>query len=1139
MFLNTFQFTGAVLRGSDLYIALWGGAGSSPYYSYVSRGVPYYLYPKAPFGGSGGFILAKVKRIAKDDQMKLYVGGRGGAGLKDVAMADVSYFSGLRAGSTSSFDVRNGGSGGAASALTVRLADDLNTEIPLLIAPSGGGCAGGTRAYYLTTSANSLYDQTLYMPGGHGMFTGVDLGRSTIAPPELYRYPANHRYYPNQQLAFTAVAEPGNAGPPPTIGTAFEENLFGGWGANSNGGGAGAPDGEVTYYDRTISIYHNGGGGGKGYVAGWNSTDHGGAYASGDYGVGLYGDIEIEFVAFDGQEPRPWETNTDDQFLYNRVNSLRSQDTDAGNLAEEITDVLGWNSASAGQLNFPPDIFDNDTNRLVFNIANDQGQNSLDDAALSAPRLDEEFWPGQAAQRKKDDNTNLPNYVYAYNKTLAQVDASMGTTRWFANSGAGLMRFGQDGGIFAFRPEQRDGAYTNNLVTSETEGVSWGPTSTSLGSFRTAISSFSAGGGAAPNMAYTDDLSIEYPAYDTGYGMGNLHLGPNTLVQSDRHTRGLIIQVRNNDANVYEYDLETSGRTVAAVATAPEDYSDGVPSSSGTRNQLAYDGTVMVIAENTGTAIIDLVVNPDTQYTRLQTNTVLTSTTNLGMCLDDKGFCYITDVEGNLDVFNAHDFINGSPVVYTEANLFSCPGGTELASTAAGYMAGLAYDPEHDCLWYERNGRISWMQINRNDDLEPIGFTDNYLNTTANYHTTPYNAGNNNTYKIFWVSPNILMRQQSNAILKTDTSGINPKTPAQPDFVFSMWGAGGSGGNTQRQSTLTTEDAGPGGNGAFVEVRVRFTALEQQNVKFGLSVGEGGWSALQQVYRSPGGGGGGATVLYVKVDGVDYVLAVAAGGGGGGGAGRTSTVDAGYGGSAGGVDLTTGVGNNAQNGLSPNATGAGNGGGGASGTSAGTPPAERSTWCAPPTKTGTLQQGGVGGTQHDVETNLGNVPPGGQSRFGGDGGNGSPDVNQNAYAAGGGGGGGGYWAGAGGSGTRPTYEESAAGGGGGSSWVWVGTHSIGGIAFTVDVLNSDDGTLNTGAPSAAVQAAGTVNHFSYSTRGGQGGLGGRETSSYEERGFAGADGQIVCGHYADSTHTQVLNQWTTTLIEYERDSRIV
>lgn len=308
--------------------------------------------------------------------------------------------------------------------------------------------------------------------------------------------------------------------------------------------------------------------------------------------------------------------------------------------------------------------------------------------------------------------------------------------------------------------------------------------------------------------------------------------------------------------------------------------------------------------------------------------------------------------------------------------------------------------------------------------------------------------------------------------------------------IVSAWGGGGAGGNVN--SSGDDEDAGPGGNGGFVEFRIE--GLKGTETIYAYPGGGGTAGADESLGNA--GGGGAATLVYIT-DGTntDYLCVVGGGGGGGGVGSDPDNFDAtagGEGGAAGG------------NGADAEDVGKGASGGG-----------------------GGTQIGGGAGPGNGV---AGQGPGTGEyAGDGGDGGNGSSTANGGGGAGGvighafggvggaggsysggegaGGGGGGGYYGGGGGEGDDGGNDAGAGGGGGSTN---LNTSPSGFSYLTITQVSTSAGTASPTVQydgAASTQTAGSTNEFSVSVSG-QGGDGGKINGA---AGSNGSNGRVVVG----------------------------
>ena len=1132
MLLNTFQFSGVQLVGSDLYVALWGGAGSQSLQHSLKRGVRRF-YQHGAHSGSGGLVLAKITGVAANQSVRLYAGGRGRVNANEAVVGAGRF----RVGDKNCRLYSSGS--GAASALSIVAAN--GTESWLLIAPSGAGYGGGYKSTNRTYAGQSR-------DGGHGRFDGQSLGRATVAHATRPTGtgagstfdPWNRSGRSSQVLSSaTPGGEPGHQ---PII-SEFEYPLLGRYGEGASNsdyglrGGGGAPDGADGAYRRRRELAE-GGTGGIGYVAGFGS----GTYAQETLGSGSLGDINVEFVAFDGRDNIVGDPNSQQQF--DRVAALRAASSAAGSLVTEITNALGWQTSPAsGKANWPPQMQDHGS---AFSIeALDLSSATYFDTHTQGSKTCVPYWPGQTGSPFKNNET-APNTDLVTGSTTLPSSLAGNYASYWSNPGAAMLRVGQDGACVGFNGVDDTGAEatvssegqnTQPGTETEVDGAQWQPFggANSSQSLPPASNLFNHSAAIAPSTsaASWSDLLSEH-----------FSLSTNTITHSDtdasrgfslQHAGGTtsdtLLQTRDNDAGLYELDMADASRSwVAGSETS------GIPSSSSIRYRLAISpvSDTLVIGDSAGPQIIDREVDPPVVYSRDNTGTVI-GTIHRGLAIDPFNYAYLADREGNLDVFDLEDLANDAPIILAVTNAFN-------RTTNVNRLGGIAYDHQLDILWYSYDSRVSWMRINRNADDEPTGFSDFYLNDTGTFYLDR-TLGTYDGDDIHWVAPNLLLQTDATNARLLDVSTIAPNfngvlrtlsgTQGQGDFVFSLWGGGGGGGGKGDGSTSATEDGGAGGGGAFVEVRVTTPAMTGQDITFGVHVGERGEGGDGTSAGGAGGGGGGASVLYVKVGSTSLPIAFAAGGGGGGGAGEAALADGGYGGSAAGVTPSTGVGLQAQDGLGPNNVSAGDGGGGGAGTSAGVKASSANAGATPSTKSASTsgQTGGDGDNAN--ATSSGGQNNGGQSVFGALGGDGG---HESSSEGGGGGGGGGFFAGAGGE-HASGGNESGGGGGGGSSHVAIGEHIIDGVTITVACLRSEGGTLQTGAPSAVAQSAGSTQHWSTSNTYGAGGNGAPETASNARDGSDGGHGAILMGFYPATTPTQTRTSHDNTLSVYEEPAR--
>jgi hypothetical protein len=315
-------------------------------------------------------------------------------------------------------------------------------------------------------------------------------------------------------------------------------------------------------------------------------------------------------------------------------------------------------------------------------------------------------------------------------------------------------------------------------------------------------------------------------------------------------------------------------------------------------------------------------------------------------------------------------------------------------------------------------------------------------------------------------------------------AGIGP-------VIVSAWGAGGAGGNVN--SSGDGEDAGPGGNGGFVEFRIE-GLLGTETI---YAYPGGGGSAFTDIDNGDAGGGGAATVVYIT-DGVstDYLCVVGAGGGGGGVGSDPDNFDA-----------TAGAAGGAAGGNGDDAEDVGRGAIGGHGGTQSTGGVNPSFSIANPPSKGTYAQDGGVGLQRDSDTEpTGQAGAGGVigHSFGGAGGEGGLEEGNEG---GGGGGGGGWFGGAGGSGDLGGNDAGAGGGGGSTN---LNTSPSGFSYLTITQISTSAGTASPTVQydgSASTQSAGSTNEFSVSV-GGQAGRGGQTNG---QAGLSGSNGRVAVG----------------------------
>lgn len=1136
--------------GEPLYVALWGGAGSHGFSLDTSRKR---IYNQNPSSGSGGLLLAKVTGVPEGHDLTLYVGGQGRSAFGSTLATE--YLSGpYAATNTSKTPYAQGCAGGAASALSVTPTN--GTEQWLLIAPGGGGGGGiykvrdGDWNQYLASSTKSRF------VAGHGTFTSSTspLGRATVAKGTA---PAGNQYGRAGARVGTATA------------SAFSDPLTT-WAGDGYAryypatGSGGAPDGAGgTYTDK--NDIGEGGEGGHGYVSGFSGT-----YSDRTYGTGSFGSgITIEFVAFDGMEMRPWIVGSERDML-SAVAALRGQTGDAADLVTEITNALGWNSSpSTGKAAWPPVMQDLNPALATFtaspevlDLSTAAERDTKTDSATSQEMAIR--WPGQGPQLYDNDGSNRDDDYTTYTGSSTPVLAS--NTRadfphqFYSNGGAAMIRVGSTGTCVGYESDSYLGAYTDargaggfspSIVSSapgstEADGVKWLPTQSGASASKSIPSSTIGTGGdfGSQIQEWVDHPYLYVRAFDpltigSPLGPMNLEYDLGDVAENvGGSTSQYIQQIRDNDAELYTLDLYDTylGTTLQWQQLSDATNTTGWSSSSGNRRAVAFLNDLAFIQDDNGLQLVDQSVEPPVIYNVDRTGAITTLNTSWFLTIDEYNYGYVMDADGKIDVHDLNDLANNAPVILSVTSPFYlCTSYSGVGYvTNSGRGSGLTYDHINKVMWYSYDDRISWMFVERDVNNVPTGFRDHHMDHPDFYIDRATGSYGNEEHQIYWTSSWNLLERNDLVLQMVDASNIRPTLDANGDivssslpngdFVFSMWGAGGAGGGKDDSATQPTEDGGPGGCGAFVEVRVQIPEDTQHKIKFGLGVGGSGYSYATG-NGGGGGSGGGATVLYIDVDGTVEPIAFVGSGGGGGGSGRDSSDDAGFGGSAAGVDISTGVGYTAQNGYSPNESLAGEGGTGASGTAGGTN--SQSINFNPPAKSVALngQRGGSGGRGSSVGS-INTIIARGPSFLNGAGGHGGDGVSQEG---GGGGGGGGFWAGAGGGGAQSGGNDSGAGGGGGSSNVRTGTLTINGESIVVSILRSDSGTSQTGSPTSVTQLAGSTNFWNHSSTYGQGGNGAPETHGGTAlAGDRGQDGAILAGWYDQSSPNLVLTGYSAT-----------
>lgn len=727
--LQPFIFTGAQVAGDAVYIALWGGAGSSVHHAHESRNRWCVVNPQ---GGSGGLILAKIVGLGGADVCKVYVGGRGGVGASNY-IRSTAYLCGPAPDTGSTRRAfADGASSGAASALTIQVGGTATEEF-LLVAPSGGGPGGAQKTPY-KAAWTSKY-------GGHGTFASVDLGRATVAPPSR-SIGVVDKYTP----------EPGSLGAETLLGTipaalngSEGEKYQGGGGYRPGRGGGGAPDGAagVNTGSRTKG---DGGSGGKGFIHGGPATGAQETLYSTTYS-NHGANITIEAVGIDGREIRPYDANYDSQF--DRVAALRSGGGALGDFVTEVTDALGWATATGSEINWPPQLGDR-------SATSSTAQSIADPAQLT--RRTVKTYPGQGGQRFYDNSAAFT--------TANDANARNGLTNWHANGGAAMLRFEADGACIGMAADDYRGAYSDGLTDSATETV-WSPAADSSNlltrddSPTTYSFGVAFGGDVATNkiqspLLYTDNVSAHLSATASAT-FADLNLGPIALGQGASSNNPVFYQVRDSSATLYEIDI-----SAASPALATSTAWTGIEALSASRRALAVDDNNNLVYNAAAEHYV--VSNYDATPTatlRPTTGSALLNSFQRGLCFDQFGFAYAGDSSGNIDVFEVGDNGNTSDLILTQSTVITGP------------VISMTYDPEHDLLYVSSNGIVSPIAIVRNSSFEPTLLQDMNVGSSTQVARTIGTANGGNV-QMFYAGQDTVVQQDNNDLRLLDVSGAQP-----------------------------------------------------------------------------------------------------------------------------------------------------------------------------------------------------------------------------------------------------------------------------------------------------------------------------------------------------------------------------
>ena len=514
--LTPFFFTGAQVVGDQIFVALWGGAGSTSY-----RVISSQFQALHPFSGSGGLLLARISGIADDDEFSLLAGGRGGIATK---VSDIREPIGPAPETMVSKGIhRYGAASGAASALTINVGGTAGQEF-LLIAPSGGGGGGYNRSFLLADRF-----------GGHGSFAG-DLGRTTIAR--------------GGHTSSNGLVIPGGFGVPgANIGNSLAGVLQGGSGdiqrKVGGRGGGGSPDGALGAANRTTA--GDGGSGGVGFI-------HGGPSSGADETVytttySNHGaNITIEAIGFAGRAPEPWTTT---RGQIDVVAAARSAGGATGELVTSVTNALGWaTTVQTGKIAWPPVM------QAKSATATSSGA-ALDLSTAAQIALSD--YPGQAGQRKKDDGvTNIPN----------SRQTTLPATNWYSNGGGAMVRLGADGPVFGYRADDYRGGFIggHSATTAET-GVTWFPPQDDTNAFAASSASLPAVPtediGKTDAADHSDEISAEL-SLSANTTVTDLANGPIFLDQDFQFSFPVVQQIRDGSATTHSADLTDASPAMAA-----------------------------------------------------------------------------------------------------------------------------------------------------------------------------------------------------------------------------------------------------------------------------------------------------------------------------------------------------------------------------------------------------------------------------------------------------------------------------------------------------------------------------------------------------------------------------------------------
>lgn len=733
-----FTFTGSQIIGGTLYVALWGGAGTGSFSSNDS-----YWFNTKIASGSGGLVLAKITGAASDDVFKIYVGGRG-AVSEPIRVSETSLGAGPAPETVSQNSARKeGGSAGAASALTVQVGGAASEEF-LLVAPSGGGAGGVNSTSYIASFPTQIL-------GGHGTFS-ANLGRSGLAAG------ANANTSASRLTGFPA----GNFGS--DVSSSIAAQLLGGTGEEYQGnvrkhpgrGAGGAPNGAAGSISRK-QTYSDGGEGGQGLIFGGPASGAAETIINSTYSANG-ASITIEAIAFNGRTPLA-PTASGNRGTIDDLKNWYDHETHAnGVLVREITNALGWGTAASNEIEWPP-------------VLEDRSDNALDLLSISNPsalaRRPMRTFPGQASQRKKDDGSNISG--------ARLTTPHPGVTNWHSNGGAAMLRLGSDGACFGFEARDYRGGYTDNLDAGST-ATRFSPTSNSTemsstnvvsGGANALTATFGAayGGDSTTNAVPTtfdfDDNITALLSASASTAITNLQAGPIHPDQNGTGISSALYQVRDSDATVRDVNLADASPALAVTTDII-----GVEASSGSRKALAVDSLFgSAYTTNTATFVISDADATPTAIARSLTGSALTHSTRRGLTIDQYGFGYVADNDGNIDAFDVTDSANSHPVLLGQS------------AVVTDSIDSLTYDPENDLLWASVSNDVSPIAIVRNGDFAPTLLQSLDVGTSTQAARTLGTSGDDD--KIFFGKSGTLIQQAANALQLLDVSAALPN----PAFI--------------------------------------------------------------------------------------------------------------------------------------------------------------------------------------------------------------------------------------------------------------------------------------------------------------------------------------------------------------------